>query len=300
MTNDLPTGPDTAISSASGASPGNLPNPQDPSGVDVGFPAGAVDALRQDQRQLDIHGEFVGVSRQALDEVLTWVNRFAVRPIAGTEGREVVGSMSELRFDSDDPFLTSLDLVRVNGRPFVPETPIAVDDDVVLLAKAAVALANIIGQDQEEKRTDADPSPYLVYLNLRRRLRAGRTMDVLRAIAADPGEETLESLFDEDGEEVTQTVEALRQWLEHDATCPAFAEPSDPCDCGLDEVVTALDPTADRPTARRWTGPGELETSGYLESGPEIGSAYERDAGGRPVHAGSTCHGQPLGDGVEP
>jgi hypothetical protein len=275
MSDKAPTGPEAAIGSATSASPGNLPNPQDPRGVDVGFPAGAVDALRQDQQPFDVEAVQVVVSRQALDEVLAWVDRFAVRPIAGMEGREVVGSLSELRFDSDDPFLTSLDLVRVNGRPFVPETPLAIDDDVVLLAKAAIVLAHALDR---EPLIDGDPNPYRTYLDLRRRLKAGRDMDVLRAVALGADDPANDDLADE---EVNQALEALRRWLEHDATCPAFAEPRDDCDCGLAEVVTALDPSAPSPHARRFTGPGELETSGYIESGPSI-------------------HGQPLDDGVEP
>jgi hypothetical protein len=40
---------------------------------------GAVDALRNHQQQLDRDGVFVGVSRQALDEMLAWYDEAAAR-----------------------------------------------------------------------------------------------------------------------------------------------------------------------------------------------------------------------------
>lgn len=48
------------------------------------------------------------------------------------------------------------------------------------------------------------------------------------------GEARALGLFDpEDDEEAPD----LRQWLEHDALCPAFAEPKHECTCGLSEAM---------------------------------------------------------------
>lgn len=98
----------------------------------------------------------------------------------------------------------------------------------------------------------------------------------------------------------------LRQWLEHDACCPAFFEPTNTCSCGLAQAIAraavdeAMGPAGPGPFAPTYRVEGgstrpviHSEEAGFerrpLAEGLEcaaIGSAYERDAGGRPVHVG--------------
>jgi len=57
--------------------------------------SGALDALRTDQRQLDQDGVFVGVSRQALDEVLTHIAALEAELAQATRERDEWETQSE-------------------------------------------------------------------------------------------------------------------------------------------------------------------------------------------------------------
>ena len=56
------------------------------------IPQGAIDALRNNQRQLDVDGCEVGVSRQAIDEVLAGIDaalsKSGEKPLATRKGGE--------------------------------------------------------------------------------------------------------------------------------------------------------------------------------------------------------------------
>lgn len=53
------------------------------------YPASAIGALTGYQRQIDSDGTFVGVSRQALDEVMAWAEASRLTPIEGVAASEL-------------------------------------------------------------------------------------------------------------------------------------------------------------------------------------------------------------------
>lgn len=94
---------------------GSLP----PGSIASAFPSEAVVQLREHQRQLDGFGVEVGVSRQAVDEVLAWVDQFVPRSLPNCE-LSLGQNVGELVIEEPD---LVVDLIRCNGRTFVPETP---------------------------------------------------------------------------------------------------------------------------------------------------------------------------------
>lgn len=120
MDNNGPSSPEKVATGNSGSLGGNQRKTDNPSARAVGFPSDAVEALRDGQRQLDMEGVEVGVSRQAVDEVLSWIDRYVPRPVQSAESAVVVDGVQELRIDGDELF-DRVELIRCNGRVFVPE-----------------------------------------------------------------------------------------------------------------------------------------------------------------------------------
>lgn len=127
MNDDRPNGPETATGSPAGEVRRFPPFSQDPSRVDVGFPSGAVERLRRPRSFNSAGGASVDVAD--LDEVLAWIDRYVPRAFACDVGHEIeVGGVGILTIGSEEPFADSVELIRFNGRTFVEETPIIVDD----------------------------------------------------------------------------------------------------------------------------------------------------------------------------
>lgn len=91
----------------------------------VAVPLAAIEQLREHQTQIDADGTLCGVSRQALDEVLAFAERFEPQPVPGLKLETVLaGEQRELRVETDLAF----DLVRIGHDVFVPEEPHVVFD----------------------------------------------------------------------------------------------------------------------------------------------------------------------------
>lgn len=129
MTND-PKQPEQSQLATDRHNLGFPPNPENPSGVRAGlsssgeinlFPRAAVETLRLDVRNAIGEPELI-VLRPVLEEVLGWIDRFVPQALPGcTVEPAAVGAIQMLVIENTD--LEDLDLVRVDGRAFVPETP---------------------------------------------------------------------------------------------------------------------------------------------------------------------------------
>lgn len=124
MNDKRPTGPENVSTGQDGESGGKPRNSDDPRARRVGFPSAAVESLRSDQRQLDEDGVEIGVSRQAVDEVLAWIDHYVPRARQDMElslGQDV----GELIIEDEG---LEVELIRMNGRTFVPEVAVVVDE----------------------------------------------------------------------------------------------------------------------------------------------------------------------------
>lgn len=136
MNNATPHKPDSSIEALDHGTREKSPNSIDPTSREIGlaFPKGAIESLRTDQGQCDEDGVCVIVSRQAVEETLAWIDRYVPRPVQCAEDAVVVDGIYELRIDYPDEHpRRNVDLIRVNGRVFVPETPVeAIDVDRIV------------------------------------------------------------------------------------------------------------------------------------------------------------------------
>jgi hypothetical protein len=121
MNNAIPHEPDSSIEALDHGTREKSPNSIDPMTRAIGFPTAEVARLRE--LPLDDHDD-----REALDAVLRWIDRYVPRPLQCAEDAVVVDGIYELRIDYPDEHpRRNVDLIRVNGRVFVPETPVEVD-----------------------------------------------------------------------------------------------------------------------------------------------------------------------------
>jgi len=103
------------------------PISQDPRRVEVGFPSDAVARLRRDMAAGPADPE---PSFDDIEEVLAWVDRY-VPQWAQCDERAEIGGMKVLVLSGTFPgFEGDPDLIRVNGRPFVPETPAIAEEAI--------------------------------------------------------------------------------------------------------------------------------------------------------------------------
>lgn len=99
----------------------------------IEVPLGALNELREHQQQLDEDGVVVGISREALELVLAFVETFEPRALPNMVGGDlpIAGEMASLTFIDPTVEAEEIDLIRLNGRVFVPEVVASFEDSVL-------------------------------------------------------------------------------------------------------------------------------------------------------------------------
>lgn len=126
-----PDRPESVVAVVVEESAGICDKPNNPTRVPVGFaefPSAEVAELtREVEVAEELHAFAWPVRQPVIKAVIDWIQRYVPRSIEGDLSARLTGGMFEVRID--DTSLEPVDLVRINGRAFVPEVVEVVSDD---------------------------------------------------------------------------------------------------------------------------------------------------------------------------